>query len=201
VPGRPGRVCVEAAGVSRNSVLGSRPPGSEERVLVDAVPAVRFRLEGGARQLGALSSEEKAHVLERAARRAFPGAWTGGAPPRTATSLHGQAAVVRVYLPPRAGGSWPDLLPQPEAHARFVNEFYRAGAEMRGLPRNGGLLVLPGKLPARGRPELVSALAPATPGGAGRVRLSHLSAAVPAVFRLARGLSRLVGSLLPARED
>jgi hypothetical protein len=198
----PGRVSLEPDVPARDASVASRPPRAEGRVSLDGRPVVRFRLEGGARNLEAFPKERQVEILERAARRAFPGGWTDGARPQLDSRVDGRAAIVRVYLPPESAGRWPDLLPAPDAQARFTNEVYRAGSELRGLSKDAGTVVLPVKLPGPDRAVTTGAAARGIAASGSRgLNLERLSTAVPGAFRLARGVSRLVGSLLPARED
>src|SRR5262245_52386682 len=126
-------------GVQVNRDLPSRQPSADTRTSqlaartpTEGRPAVRFRLEDGRRQLGPFSEQQKEQILDRAARRAFPGAWGNGSSPQMDARLDGAAAIVRVYLPAEMSGRWPDLFPAPEAQARFRNEVYRAAAEQAG---------------------------------------------------------------------
>jgi hypothetical protein len=197
-----GHVEVAPDHAQRGPSGGSAKSQAEQRVSLGGGPTVRFRLEQGAQQLGGHSAEQQQDILARAAGRAFRGAWPEGTRPQLDARVDGDAAVVRVQLPAQMAGKWPDLHPGPETQARFTNEVYRAGSELRGRGKGASLEVLPTKLRAPDRQTGVDALVRAMAGGgAVRLELGRLASAMPGALRVARVASRVMSSLLPARED
>jgi hypothetical protein len=162
---------------------------------------VRLRVVTGAEQLQrmGLSTEESAHVIQRAVDRAYPFLEREGIRDNFLYSARGKALEVQILVPEKLGWTR-DQLRSPQFQQRFLTGFHQALAQV-GPTRMGPIKepLLPGLVrgvaAARQAPQLIRQ-AEQDPERAARdltrAVFSKLSQALPKPFRLMQELGRTV---------
>jgi hypothetical protein len=170
----------------------------------ERVFAIRLRVPTGAEQLDrmGLSTDETAHVVQRAVDRAYPFLEREGIRNNFVWSTNARGLDVQVVVPQSLGWT-PEQLRSPQFQQRFVTGFHQALAQV-GPTRIGPAreLMLPGFVrdlaAIRHAPQVVRQ-AEQDPERAARTLarsvFSKLSEVLPKPFRMARELGRTVSRL------